>query len=401
MTKRFIYLLLIILFISGCSKSNNVQEIVGNEKPIIEIEYKDDREVLFLSKVKVSDFILNINGTIEDYEIDTTEIGEKIVKYVYTNNQGIKINQEFSINVVDKNPPIIWVSGSYSLVKGENINIAEKIMCADDYDDNPTCYVEGKYDSNIVGSYNLKYIARDSSGNESSKDFTLKVVNPSKGNSSSTTKTNFKDVIKSHKNNNTEIGIDVSKWQGSIDFEKLKNAGVEFVFIRVGYSTGQGKENVVDENFVKNIKEANRVGMPVGIYYYSFADSKERSIADAKWVINLIKDYKIDLPIAYDWERWGAYNDYHQSIYHLTENAKVFLDTIHDAGYEGLLYSSKVFLESIWYDTGYNVWLAHWLTNYTNKSSYKGEYEYWQMANNGRVDGISTDVDINIRYLNK
>ena len=227
------------------------------------------------------------------------------------------------------------------------------------------------------------------------------MVNPSKSSSASTSRTKISDVIKYHKNENTQIGIDVSLWQGNINFEKIKEAGVEFVFLRVGYSTGQGMPNKIDNNFVKNIKEANRVGVPVGIYFYSMADSKERAVEDAKWVIDKIKDYKVDLPIAYDWERWNAYNDYHQRIYHLNENAKVFLDTVKDAGYEGLLYSSKVFLENIWYDIGYNVWLAHWLTNTANKSSYKGKYEYWQMASNGKVDGIDVPVDINIRYVNK
>ena len=75
-------------------------------------------------------------------------------------------------------------------------------------------------------------------------------------------------------------------------------------------------------------------------------------------------------------------------------NAKSFLDTIKKAGYEGLLYSSKNYLENVWYDTGYDIWLAH----YTNKTSYTGDYKYWQMCSNGRVDGINGNVDINIMY---
>ena len=397
MKKYILVIIVVTLFLSGCKKSIEVFEEEKNA--IVNVIYNDNLEVSFLDKVKVSDFIKEINGTINDYEIDTTEIGIKKIDYDYINEQGIKVKQSFNINIIDKKAPIIWLSGTYTLTKGENIDVAKKIMCADDYDDNPNCYIEGNYDSNKVGSYNLKYIAKDSSGNESSKSFVLKVVNPSNNNSSSgnQSRTDFNDVVKKYKTANTEIGLDISKWQGDIDFDKLKAAGVEFVFIRVGVAGGQGKENNVDVKYEYNIKEANRVGIPVGIYFYSYADSKNRAIEDAKWVIEHIKDYKIDLPVAYDWERWGAYNEYHQSIYHLTENAKAYLDTLKNAGYDGLLYSSKTYLENIWYDTGYDVWLAH----YTKQTSYKGPYTYWQMCSDGKVDGIDGAVDINIRYLNK
>ena len=397
MKKYILVIIVVTLFLSGCKKSIEVFEEEKNA--IVNVIYNDNLEVSFLDKVKVSDFIKEINGTINDYEIDTTEIGIKKIDYDYINEQGIKVKQSFNINIIDKKAPIIWLSGTYTLTKGENIDVAKKIMCADDYDDNPNCYIEGNYDSNKVGSYNLKYIAKDSSGNESSKSFVLKVVNPSNNNSSSgnQSRTDFNDVVKKYKTANTEIGLDISKWQGDIDFDKLKAVGVEFVFIRVGVAGGQGKENNVDVKFERNIKEANRVGIPVGIYFYSYADSKNRAIEDAKWVIEHIKDYKVDLPVAYDWERWGAYNEYHQSIYHLTENAKAYLDTLKNAGYDGLLYSSKTYLENIWYDTGYDVWLAH----YTKQTSYKGPYTYWQMCSDGKVDGIDGAVDINIRYLNK
>ncbi len=396
--KKIILLIVFSFLLFGCEKSEEVFE-EEEKNAIVNVLYNDNLEVSFLDKVKVSDFIKEINGTINDYEIDTTEIGIRKIDYDYINEQGIKVKQSFNINIIDKKAPIIWLSGTYTLTKGENIDVAKKIMCADDYDDNPNCYIEGDYDSNKVCSYNLKYIAKDSSGNESSKNFTLKVVNPSNNNSNSgnQSRTDFNEVIKKYKNDNTQVGLDISKWQGDIDFDKLKAAGVEFVFIRVGVAAGQGKENNVDVKYEYNIKEANRVGIPVGIYFYSYADSKNRAIEDAKWVIEHIKDYKVDLPVAYDWERWGAYNEYHQSIYHLTENAKAYLDTLKNAGYDGLLYSSKTYLENIWYDTGYDVWLAH----YTKQTSYKGPYTYWQMCSDGKVDGIDGAVDINIRYLNK
>ena len=241
MKKNIVLLIMMVIFITACNKEQIMEEKEVN--PIINVEYKEDKEIEFLSKVKVSDFINNINGTIKDYEIDTSEIGIRKVEYEYINDDGINVKQDFEINIVDKKAPIIWVSGTYTLTKGENIDVARKIMCADDYDDNPDCKVEGEYDTNKVGSYSLTYIASDSSGNKTSKKFTLKVVNPSNNNSGggTTTKTNYSDVVSKYKNSNTEIGLDISKWQGDIDFDKLKAAGVEFVFIRVGVAAGSRK----------------------------------------------------------------------------------------------------------------------------------------------------------------
>ena len=81
----------------------------------------------------------------------------------------------------------------------------------------------------------------------------------------------------------------------------------------------------------------------------------------------------------------------------MTKNAKAFLDTVAESGYQGTLYSSKNYLEKVWYDLDYPVWLAHY-TNDLKESSYEGEYSYWQLCSNGKVDGINGNVDINIMY---
>ena len=387
--------LLVILSIVGIITLNNKRKI---KEAIIVISYIENREVDFLSKVKVSDFIERINGKIvDDYEIDTTVIGDKNVEFEYINDDNIKVKQEFTINVVDRVAPTIWLSGSYSVNVGSDINLQNKILCADNYDDEPKCVIEGVYNLNKKGSYPLTYKAVDSSGNETIKEFKLNVVEPSKGGSTSIAKTNFSDIVKNYKNENTEIGLDISKWQGDVDFEKLREAGVEFVILRVGSANGIDKDRYIDSKFEQNITRANAAGIPVGIYYYSYAHTKQRAIEDALWVVEKIKDYKVDLPIAFDWENWSSYNNYHLSFYHLTEMAKSYLDVFKESGYEGMLYSSKTYLENMWMDTGYPVWLAH----YTSKTNYEGKYIYWQMCNNGRVSGINGDVDIDIRYINK
>ncbi len=112
--------------------------------------------------------------------------------------------------------------------------------------------------------------ASDSSGNTTNKNFTLKVVNPSKGTSGgSVSSIPFRSLYNEYKNDNTTIGIDVSKWQGDIDYNLVKEAGVEFVFIKLGGQNGIGGEYYLDPKFERNIEGFTNVGIPVGLYFYS------------------------------------------------------------------------------------------------------------------------------------
>ena len=373
------------------------------KRATIIVKLKENLNVSFYSDVKVSDLIEEINGNIvDDYKLDTSKLGQRKIKFEYINEENIKIPYAYTINVVDDIPPSIWLGSTYSITTKYDGKLLEDITCADNLDDNPKCEIIGKYNTQEAGEYKLTFKAIDSSGNVTTKEFTLKVKEPieSSGSSSSSTKktrTNISDVIKKHKNGNTAIGIDVSSWQGDINFQKVKDAGVEFVFIRVGSTKGINGKYFVDKQFVDNIKGFNEVGIPVGIYFYSYANSDEAAINDAKWVLNQIKGYKIDLPIVYDWENWSIFDDYHQSFYSTSMNAKAFLDTMKKAGYDGLLYSSANYLNKVWFDIDYPVWLAH----YTWETNYSGKYTYWQLCSNGKVPGISGSVDINVYYKNK
>lgn len=390
-------IVLLIIFVFGCFK---LIQFLRVKFARIEVTLVDDLNVEFTSEKKISDFITSINGTIlDDYVIDTNSIGEKNLIVNFINDDGIKVHYDFNVNVVDTVAPVIWLGGSYSIQKGDDSDFKSKILCGDNEDANPNCYIEGEYDYNTAGSYPLLFKATDKSGNTSEKEFTLYVKEPSKGSSSSNntkTYTDFNDVISNYKNEKTKIGIDVSGWQGDIDFDALKNAGVEFIIIRVGGTRGTGKEYFVDSKFEQNIKEANEHDIDVGIYFYSYANTNELARQDALWVIEQIKDYKVTLPIAFDWENWSSFNDYNLSFFGLTDMANTFLDTISEAGYKGLLYSSKSYLEKLWLPTEYDIWLAH----YTNKTNYQGDYTFWQICSDGRVDGIEGDVDIDIMYLN-
>lgn len=367
----------------------------------IEVLLNQNTQIPVRSIVKYSDCILSMNGELlEDELIDTSSLGVKDITIHFKNEDGIKVKYTFQVEVIDNTPPIVWLRNDYTVSVGSSPNIFDKIMCADDYDSNPNCMVKGEYDLNEVGVYPLTFVATDQSGNQFQKDFRLHVQEPPKNTSSSTNNnhtpvyTEFQDVLLEYKNDDTEVGLDISHWQGDVDYEALKASGVEFVFLRVGTSDGIDGEQILDKKFLQNIKSANEVGIPVGIYFYSYANTEDRAISDAKWVINQIKDYHITLPIAFDWGNWNTFNEFHLSLFGLTDIANAFLKVVEDAGYEGMLYSSKSYLEQVWYPTSYKTWLAH----YTDRTNYQGDYEFWQMCSDGSVNGIKGAVDINIRY---
>ena len=364
------------------------------ENAVIDVKLNKNLEVEVYSEAVVSDFIKSINGKIiDDYLINTKELGKKEITFKFINDDDIEVKYSFNVNVVDSTKPWIFSSSSFSINKGYTGNLEEELFCGDNYDNDPSCTLTGYYDYNTVGSYPLTFTGIDSSGNTSITNFNLIVKNKSNSTNSSSY-INYSDVVLKHKNENTMIGLDVSRWQGDINFQAVKDAGVEFVFVRVGSQRGVGGEYYIDPKFHQNIKGFNEVGIPVGIYFYSYADSIKSAKTEAKWVVEQLKGYKVDLPVVFDWENWSFFQEFGVSFYNLTEIAKSYLNVIEEAGYEGMLYSSKNYLENVWYKTKYPVWLAH----YTDKTNYEGEYKVWQLCANGRVSGISGNVDINVMY---
>ncbi len=393
-----ILIILVGLVIGGKYAYTKYQEYLEEERirnAIIKIDYINPLEIEFNKEIKLSDLITSINGTlIDDFKIDTSVVGKKEINFKYINEEDIKVPIKFTLNIVDKTPPILWLNDVYSVNVGKTKTLEEMIMCGDNYDDNPTCTIVGEYDLNKVGSYSLIMEAIDSSGNKTSNDFLLKVVKPVSSNSKVVT-IPFKNLYNEYKNDNTLIGIDVSKWQGDIDFDLVKDEGVEFVFIKVGGQNGIGGDYYLDPKFERNIEGFTKVGIPVGLYFYSYANSIENAKADALWVIDQIKDYKIDLPIAFDWENWSKFNSFHVSFNTLTKSAGEFIKTLESNGYQGMLYSSKNYLEKIWLPNGYTTWLAH----YTSKTDYSGNYKCWQRTSSAKISGITANtVDVDICY---
>ena len=364
---------------------------------------KENLKTEIYTKANINDYIKNIEGKIiEKPQINTKKLGKQEISFIYLNKDNKKRRGTIEIEIVDTEKPLVWLSNNYNTKIGEEINLKDKIICIDNYDENPSCEIKGEYDINKEGIYPLTYKAIDSNGNTFEKEFTLTVYTPVTTSENENTSqpqiepkyTDFQEVIKNYKDENNEIGIDVSKWQGDIDFKKVKNAGATFVMIRVGSQNGVKGDYVLDPYFKQNIENALKNDLKVGIYFYSYADSEKEATKQANWVIKQIKEYDIDLPVVFDFESFDILNDMELSIYGLNEIAHSFINTLEEKGYNGMLYGSKNYLISLWKYHTNPVWLAH----YTDNTNYEGKYFMWQMCNDGKIDGIEGYVDIDILY---
>ena len=376
----------------GCNKKE--KEITSSN----EITAKDNLTFEYAEKIKLYDLVNSDRGITDNNDyIDTYKLGNNEITINYTNSKNEEDKVKVTYNVVDSTKPIILLSSSITAYKGKDINLVNSGICADNYDKKPNCYVEGEYDINKVGKYDLKYVAVDSNNNKNEKKFTLNVKEKKKtttsNNSHPKKKYLIEDLIKEHKNDNTMIGIDVSSWQSDIDFKKVKDSGVEFVIIRIGFGHKKG-EIIYDNRFSEYLKSAKENGLRVGLYFYSYAKNVKESSEQAKWIIEVLNGESLDLPIAFDWEIFGGFNNYNLSLTDLNLIGEAFIKKLNSAGYEGMLYSSKYYLENMWNLNEYKTWLAH----YIDKTNYKGEYYIWQLSNTGKVNGIKGDVDLDILY---
>ena len=386
--KKILLLFLIILLL-GCSKKEKVI-------PAVHIELESNKIYEYAEEVLSYDLIDDDSITItsDNTLLDTSTLGEHKIRIEFIKEE-TKAYDEVIYYVVDTTEPLVLINSTYTYNKGDKDNLVNRILCADNYDKRPNCYIEGNYDFNTIGTYNLKHIAIDTSNNKVENDFILKIVKPSSSSSSSNKpKYKIEDLIKEHKNDNTLIGIDVSEWQGNINYQKVKDAGVEFVMIRVGFGHNRNNEIIMDKQFKNNIKNAKEANLKVGLYFYSYANTIDKVKEQVKWINDNLEGQALDLPIAFDWEDWSSFNSYNMSLTDIKQIAKTFISESERYGYKGMLYSSKYYLEKIWGINKYDTWLAH----YTDKTNYEGNYYIWQLSNRGKVDGIYGDVDLDILY---
>ena len=393
--KKYIMLFLLILLLTGCKFYDEYK--MPEE---VSIELNDNTFEVYSVKT-INDLIsdTNVEITNSDKKLKTNKIGEKEIEIEYKYK---KRDYKYIVNykIVDTESPFIIRLSSYrSTLVNEEIDFCEGASFIDNYDREPTCSITGDYDLSIPNTYYLKYEVKDQSGNITNKDLTLDVFeewpiyDDYEDDDYEETYTLFSKFKKKYKTDDVMLGIDVSFWQGDIDFEAVKDAGAEFVIIRMAYSDLE-TEIDLDSKFNQNLKAAKDAGLLVGVYIYTSANTKEEAIKQAKFIKKNLNKVKLDFPIVYDFEDWRDFNTLKMNSHDLLERVNEYKSILKEDGYDMMIYGSKWYLENVWLPYDYDTWLAH----YTDETDYQGDYILWQVTNDGLIDGIYGYVDLDIYY---
>ncbi len=373
---------------------------------------------------KLYDLIGNTNVKIltENQVLDTNTAGSHkvTIKYKY---KGIrKFKYDINYEVIDTVPPIFIKapasSASFYLDEASQKDIddiAKKIAYADNYDVYPKLRIEGDVNFLEAGTYPVEFIISDFANNETTSktqitikerpiktEETKKTVEQKEPDPESEEEEDnfisFEDHVSNYKTNNTMVGIDISKWQGEVDFQKVKDAGCEFVILRIGVMKDKDSDLVMDNTFRENYKNAKAVGLKVGIYVYSEANNVKTAVSNAEFIIDALNGDKLDFPVAFDWESWSYFNSMQMNLHMLNEMYDAFSKRLEQNGYETMLYASQNYLNNVWLDLkDYTLWVARYSTNLPEITN-ENKYILWQNASTGRIDGIEGDVDLDIYY---
>lgn len=347
----------------------------------------------------LEDFITDRNVELKDASalLDTSALGSFSVEIPYLYD-GTEFTQTLQYQVTDTTKPYIINPGTNSYHKaGTDFDLNQYIGYADNFDSSPVLTCDGEVDPDTVGAYPLGITVTDSSGNACWWEMTVNVVEEIPKSADTVPRVNYSDFISRYACDDVRFGIDVSTWQGDVDYNAVRDAGCSFVIIRVGYCYDEPK---LDKYFRQNLKNAAAAGLDVGVYFYTTDHSEEEVREHVRWITEQLDGQELDLPIVFDWEEFSHFQKYGMSIRDLNDVYAAFADEVIKQGCKPMLYSSKIFLETIWSEKTKKstpVWLAH----YVGETTYEGEYAIWQQSAYGRIPGIAGDVDMNIQYLNK
>jgi len=200
----------------------------------------------------------------------------------------------------------------------------------------------------------------------------------------------------------TMPGIDVSYYQGDIDWQQVKESGIEFAMIRLGYR-GYGEEGklVEDKMAFKNIEGALRAGLKVGIYFFSQAITVEEAVEEAEFVLKRIKVYDITMPVVYDWEYISEEaRTAKMDRRTLTDCYKAFCEKIAEAGYTPMAYFNTYQSRQLMYLHELEDY-PFWLALYSDRMTFPYRFEMWQYTDSGTVPGIEGNVDINLYFTDE
>ena len=191
-------------------------------------------------------------------------------------------------------------------------------------------------------------------------------------------------------------GLDVSKFQGEVDWERVKAAGYKFAMLRAGYGF-----NTVDEQFRRNASECNRIGLPIGAYWFCYATSPSSAVQEADGCVNTISDYRLEYPVCYDIEQatidYAAGQGVTITPALARQLVQSFCDRIEAKGYYAMFYSNKNFLEQYLgndLSKRYSLWYARYTDTFDGT-----DCSMWQYTSQGSVPGISGNVDLDLSYV--
>ena len=355
----------------------------------------------FRSDARLYDLFDLTNGKVisEDEPLDTRSLGTFSAEVVYRNPLGIIRKKTVNYTVVDTVPPVMMCPKTVTMTQGSDYDLAMSIFSADNCDPNPGRKIEGSYDINTVGKYPVRLVVTDASGNVTQSDFTISVIPKQDSSSSSSSPAPyyyFDDFVRDYASDGLLFGIDVSTWQGDIDWYAVKRSGVSFAMMRIGYQAGWGGESKTDGWFDSNINEAAEAGMEhLGVYFYSYALTEEEASSQARWVIDKLGGVPLDLGIAFDWESFSGFPSRGKSLADMNDIARAFLSEVERAGYKGIMYGSLNYLNTVWDLNEYDTWLAH----YAKQTSYGKKFRMWQLSSTGNVPGIDGYCDLDILYV--
>ena len=373
-------------------------EVLDTTPPVIEIinetVFKDYEEPY--TEEEMSENIIINEGILAfetDYDADLA--GTYTVKVKAIDDYGNESEASYKAVVKDNEAPYVFKTGNGAkILRGSSFNISDIVSYGDNADPKPALTYEGEVNTSSLGRYPLHARLTDASGNKTEWDLTVEVVSKLPEDEPDDYYYPYEEFLKDYKGAGRSYGIDVSSWQGDIDFDAVKEAGCEFVIMRIGYS--HKGEFTIDKKFEQNMQRAKEARLPVGIYLFCYDNSEEYLLKSMDQMFSVLGDTELELPVIFDWENFSNYHDYELSFQELNHLYDVFKEEVERRGYESMLYGSKHYLQTVWsHKDTRRVWLAH----YVSESNYEDPYEVWQVSDSGRIEGIDGNVDLDIIFM--
>ncbi|MBO7676976.1 MAG: hypothetical protein J6S49_05640, partial [Erysipelotrichaceae bacterium] len=281
-----------------------VYEVVDTTPPIINFKEnrvdKDPNEEYSDKQIR-ENISINEGTYVYETDYDSYLAGPYTVKVTASDEYGNVSEASYEVNVKDLEPPVVFASGDGAgYYTDSEFNIMDIIAFGDNADPDPVLSVDGEVDTSKPGEYTLHAKVIDSSNNVTEWDLTVEVADDFPSHEPSDYYYPFEEFLEDYKGGNRMFGIDVSSWQGDIDFEKVRDAGCEFVIIRIGFSY-QGVFTL-DNRFRHNLERAKAAGLKVGIYHFSYDNNEEEVLSALNEIFTELHGEKLELPIVFDWE---------------------------------------------------------------------------------------------------